>query len=308
MKKICSLEDFSKYRDCYRKDGKKVVWTNGCFDLLHAGHVQSMRLAKEFGDVLVVGLNADSSVNSLKTPDRPFVNENSRAVLLAALEVVDHVIIFTDKRCDRLLAVVRPDVYVKGEDYTLETLDQDERRTVEENGGEIKFIPFVKGVSTTNLVKKIRRSDPEKIINGAFAMIRDSEGSLLMVANDYEGNIKWGIPGGGQLRGETLKETVRREVEEETGLEVEVGRYLGIIERIEPTWNLHLICHQFECKVTGGKLQVRKNEEHVVEAVYRNIADIISLQGNVLGREHLCAYLRDPDNYKSYIFMGAGEE
>ncbi len=308
MGNVCTLAELLEYREVYRREGKKVVWTNGCFDLLHAGHLQSLRMAKEFGDILIVGLNADVSVKSLKAPDRPFVNENDRAALVSGLEAVDHVLIFADKRCDRLLEAVKPDIYVKGEDYNLETLDQDERRAVEGNGGEIRFIPFVKGLSTSNLVKKIRRSDPEKVIDGAFALIRDTAGKLLIVTNDYEGKFKYGIPGGGQNRGETLEETVIREVEEETGFRVSVIKYLGIIERIEPAWNLHLICHQFECAVTGGELSVRKDEEHVVAAEFYSRDEIAALSGEVLGRKHLVSYLDNPQAYPNYIFMGAGEE
>ena len=308
MGHICSLDELLLLREKYRANNQKVVWTNGCFDLLHAGHLQSLKMAKDFGEVLVVGLNADSSVKSLKDPDRPFINENDRASLISGLEAVDHVLIFSDKRCDKLLAAVKPDVYVKGEDYTLETLDQDERMAVESGGGEIKFIPFVKGLSTTNLVKKIRRSDPEKVINGAFGFICDKDGRLLMVTNDYEGVYKYGIPGGGQNRGETLEETVVREVEEETGLVVKVKKYLGLIERIEPLWNLHLLCHQFECEVIGGKLCVRKNEEHVIDARFRSKDEIEELDGEVLGRRHLVTYLDDPEAYSNYIFMGTGEE
>ena len=308
MGSICSLEELVALREEYRTEGRKVVWTNGCFDLLHAGHLQSLKLAAGFGDILIVGLNADSSVKSLKNPDRPFVREEDRAALISSLEIVDHVLIFSDRRCDRLLTVLKPDVYVKGADYTFETLDQDERRAVESGGGMIRFIPLIQGLSTTNLVKKIRRSDPEKIISGAFALIRDGQGRLLMVKNNYEGIYKYGIPGGGQNRGETLEQAVVREVEEETGLVVEVCRYLGLIERIEPGWNLHLLCHQFECRVVGGSLQVRADEEHVVEAEFRSSEQIQNLGGEVLGREHLLAYLADPQGYESYIFMGEGEE
>ncbi len=308
MGKICTLEELAELRAQYHRDSKRVVWTNGCFDLLHAGHLQSLRLAKAFGDILVVGLNADISVKTLKNPERPFVPEEYRAELLAGLEAVDHVLIFADKRCDRLLATLQPDVYVKGEDYTLETLDQHERAAVEAGGGRIEFIPFVRGLSTTNLVKKIRRSDPEKVINGAFALIRDAQGRLLTVTNDYEGRHKYGIPGGGQNRGETLKETVVRETEEETGLVVEVERYLGLIERIEPAWNLHLLCHQFECVVVGGELAVRENEEHVIDARYRSAEELAELEGEVLGRRQLLMYLQNPEGYANYIFMGAGEE
>lgn len=308
MSKITTLADFKAIRDEYRVNGKKVVWTNGCFDLLHAGHLQSLQMAKDFGDILLVGLNSDSSVNSLKDPDRPFVNEQDRAKLLAGLSSVDHVIIFSDSRCDKILTEVQPDIYVKGEDYTLDTLDQDERKAVENGGGEFRFIPFVKGLSTSNLVKKVRRSDPEKIMSGAFAFITDSENRLLMVANDYEHGLKWGLPGGGHNRGETLEQTVIRETEEETGLHVKIKSYVGVIERIEPELNLHLLCNQFAAEVTGGELFVRPNEEHVIEAKFLTAQQIKEIPDTVLGREYILKYLEAPAGYPSYIYMQPGEE
>ncbi len=308
MSKIVTLEEFAPIREKYRTEGKTLVWTNGCFDLLHAGHLQSLRLSRAKGDALIVGVNADKSVNSLKTPDRPFVNEDDRATMLAALEFVDHVIIFSDRRCDKILAAVKPDIAVKGEDYNLQTVDQDERAAVENNGGRIEFIPLVKGLSTSNLVKKIRRSDPEKIISGAFAFIRDGQNRLLMVANNYSEGIKWGLPGGGHIREETLESTVIREVEEETGLKVRIRRYLGLIERIDMNINLHLLCNQFEAEVTGGELYVRPNEEHVIEAKFLTAEEIAGFEGTILGREYVLKYLADPENYPNYIKMFAGEE
>lgn len=306
--KIVTLAEFLPLREEYRRAGRKLVWTNGCFDILHAGHLQSLRMAREMGDALIVGLNADVSVNSLKTPDRPFVGENDRAALLAALEMVDHVLIFSDKRCDRVLAAVAPDIMVKGEDYNIDTIDQDERAAVERGGGAVRFIPFVKGLSTSNLVKKIRRSDPEKIISGAFAFIRDAQGRLLMVANAYAEGLKWGLPGGGQVRGETLEHTVIREAEEETGLRVRIVRYRGLIERLSPELNLHLHCHQFEAEAVGGELCVRENEEHVVEARFCSAADIAAIAAPVLGRKYILQYLAAPEEYPQFIFMGENEE
>lgn len=308
MGSLLTLEEFLPLRVQLRKDGVRLVWTNGCFDLLHAGHLQSLRLAREQGDALVVGLNADSSVRSIKNPDRPFVGERDRATLLCGLAAVDYVLIFPEPRCDGILAQVQPDIMVKGADYTIETLDQKERAAVEGNGGEIRFIPLVPGLSTSNLVKKIRRSDPEKIMSGAFAFIRDEVGRLLLVANNYTDGLCWGLPGGGHNRGERLEETIVREAHEETGLEVRVTRYCGLIERISPEANLHLLCHQFEAEATGGKLFVRPNEEHVIEARYCTPAEIAALPEPVLGRKYILQYLADPAAYPALINMGAGEE
>lgn len=140
-----------------RACGKRLVATNGCFDLLHLGHVVYLETARNHGDALLVGLNSDGSVRELKGPERPVTPEGDRAAVLAALESVDGVCVFTEKTAIRFLAAVEPDIYVKGGDYTLETLNQDERRAVEQAGGRIVIIPFVPGRSTTALLKKISR-------------------------------------------------------------------------------------------------------------------------------------------------------
>ena len=140
-----------------RARGKRLVATNGCFDLLHVGHVTYLERARLQGDALLVGLNGDVSVRQLKGPDRPVTPEEDRAAVLAALESVDGVCVFADTRATEFLAAAQPDIYVKGGDYTLETLDQNERRAVEQGGGRIVIIPFVPGKSTTALLKKIMR-------------------------------------------------------------------------------------------------------------------------------------------------------
>lgn len=305
---LMTLAEFLPVRRELRERGVKLVWTNGCFDLLHAGHLQSLRLAREQGDALLVGLNSDASVRDLKNPDRPFVGERDRAAMLCALAAVDYVVIFGDKRCDGILEQVRPDIMVKGADYTLQTLNQEERAAVERHGGEIRFIPLVPGLSTTNLVKKIRRCDPEKVMSGAFAFIRDEKGRLLLVANNYSEGVRWGLPGGGHNRGERLEETVVREAREETGLEVRVRRYCGLIERISPELNLHLLCHQFEAEAVGGTLHVRPDEEHVIEARYCTPDEIRAIAQPVLGRKYILQYLENPAAYPSLINMGEGEE
>lgn len=306
--KLIRVEDFPVLRQAYRARGKRVVWTNGCFDMLHEGHILSLESARKLGDVLVVGLNSDRSIRELKGPERPILPASSRAAVLGAMACVDHLVIFDGKRCTRELELIQPDVYAQGSDYTLETIDQDERRAVESHGAAVAFLPLVANVSTSNAVKKIRRSDPEKVISAAFALIRDDAGRLLMVANRYGDQIKWGLPGGGHLRNEPLTATVCREVEEETGLLVRTQAYRGIIERVDPGMNLHLIAHQFEASVTGGSLSVRPDEEHVIEARFLTADQIRALDGVVLGRQHLLTYLASPQTYPPYIFMGPGEE
>jgi D-glycero-beta-D-manno-heptose 1-phosphate adenylyltransferase len=155
--KIIPWEMLPEWRAAMRARGKRLVVTNGCFDLLHLGHVTYLEMARHQGDALLVGVNGDNAVRELKGPDRPVNSEADRAAVLAALESVDGVCIFAESTAKRFLAGVKPDIYVKGGDYTLETLNQDERRTVEGAGGRIVIIPFVPGKSTTALLKKILR-------------------------------------------------------------------------------------------------------------------------------------------------------
>src|SRR3989442_101685 len=155
--KIISWDQLPQWRASMRASGRKLVVTNGCFDLLHVGHVSYLETARNQGHALLVGVNGDHAVRELKGPDRPLNDESDRAAVLAALESVDAVCVFEDRFATTFLAAAQPDVYVKGGDYTLETLNQDERRTVEQAGGRIVIIPFVPGKSTTALLKKIAR-------------------------------------------------------------------------------------------------------------------------------------------------------
>lgn len=153
--KIISWDRLPEWRSAIEASGKKLVVTNGCFDLLHLGHVTYLETARSQGDLLLVGVNGDQAVRELKGSDRPINEESDRAGVVAGLESVDAVCIFTDRSATRFLAVARPNVYVKGGDYTLETLNQEERRIVEQAGGKIFIIPFVPGKSTTAVLKKI---------------------------------------------------------------------------------------------------------------------------------------------------------
>jgi len=140
-----------------RSSGRKLVVTNGCFDILHLGHVIYLESARQYGDALLVGINGDEATRQLKGPGRPVNSEADRAAVLAALASVDGVCIFAEKAAIKFLSAAKPDIYVKGGDYTLDTLNQDERRAVESAGGKIVIIPFVPGKSTTALLEKISR-------------------------------------------------------------------------------------------------------------------------------------------------------
>ena len=155
--KIVAWDKLPEWRATLRASGKRLVVTNGCFDLLHLGHVTYLETARNEGDALLVGVNGDEAVRQLKGPDRPVTPEHDRAAVLAALQSVDGVCIFAEPTATRFLAAARPDIYVKGGDYTLDTLNQEERRTVEQAGGRVVIIPFVPGKSTTALLKKIMR-------------------------------------------------------------------------------------------------------------------------------------------------------
>ncbi|HAM70396.1 MAG TPA: ADP-heptose synthase [Verrucomicrobiales bacterium] len=154
-KKLLSESTLAAWRDEHRKAGRRLVVTNGCFDLLHLGHVTYLESARNQGDALLVGVNSDDAVRQLKGPQRPVTPEEDRALVLAALQSVDGVFVFRSATATAFLAAARPDIYVKGGDYTLETLNQEERKAVESGGGRIVLIPFVAGRSTTGTLAKI---------------------------------------------------------------------------------------------------------------------------------------------------------
>ncbi|MBS1453307.1 MAG: adenylyltransferase/cytidyltransferase family protein [Lentisphaeria bacterium] len=141
-----------------RREGKRLVVTNGCFDLLHRGHAEYLYESRELGDALLILVNSDASVRNLKGPERPLVDEYNRCYLLSALACVDATVVFDGKRCDRELRELAADLYVKGGDYTLHELDPAERAALEAAGTKICFKPFIPGFSTTRIVEKIRRS------------------------------------------------------------------------------------------------------------------------------------------------------
>jgi D-beta-D-heptose 7-phosphate kinase / D-beta-D-heptose 1-phosphate adenosyltransferase len=139
----------------YRRNGLRVVFTNGCFDILHRGHISYLNKAKEFGDILIVGLNSDNGVRRLKGPDRPINSLEDRGQVLSALSCVDHIIPFDEDTPAELIKVIEPDVFVKGGDYTRETLP--EAPLVEKQGGEVVLLPYISDRSTTGIIEKIQK-------------------------------------------------------------------------------------------------------------------------------------------------------
>lgn len=151
--KIVDWERLLARRDSWRRAGRTVVWTNGCFDVLHAGHVRSLSAARELGDILVVGLNGDDAVRRLKGAGRPIIPVEQRAEVLAALKSVDYVVVFDEDTPEEVLGRLQPDVHAKGEDYA--ERDLPERAVVESYGGRVEFLPLVPGVSTTAIVDRL---------------------------------------------------------------------------------------------------------------------------------------------------------
>lgn len=154
--KLRSLREATGRRERLRAEGRRVILTNGVFDLLHTDHLYFLREARQRGDALFVALNGDASVRQLKGPLRPIQAEVDRAYALGALECVDTVVLFSAKRLTAEIRALTPDVYAKAGDYTLDKLDPDERAALEEIGARIEFLPFLPGFSTTALVARIK--------------------------------------------------------------------------------------------------------------------------------------------------------
>jgi rfaE bifunctional protein nucleotidyltransferase chain/domain len=154
--RVITADELAGVRDAMERAGRRLVFTNGCFDLLHAGHVRYLQQARSLGDALVIGLNSDRSVRELKGEGRPLNPQDDRAEVLAALGCVDYVVIFDGKRATDLIRTVRPHVYAKGGDYTASSLDPDERAGLAEVGARIEILPLVPGRSTTAVVEKMQ--------------------------------------------------------------------------------------------------------------------------------------------------------
>ena len=151
--KIISIDEIGNRVRSWREESRKLVFTNGCFDILHSGHVRYLQTAADFGDILILGLNSDTSVRKLKGSHRPIMSQNDRAYILSAIETIDYIVIFDEETPARLIQSVSPDVLVKGGDYLPE--DVVGYDTVAENGGCVKIVPYVEGKSTTAIVNSI---------------------------------------------------------------------------------------------------------------------------------------------------------
>lgn len=151
---IIDRSKIAEFCQVLRDGGQRIVFTNGCFDILHAGHVRYLKQARSYGDCLVLGLNTDASVRRLKGPERPINNEHDRAEVVGALKSVDYVVFFDEPTAEELIRQVHPDVYVKGGDYTIETLP--EGQIVLGYGGQVELVKLVEGRSTTNVIAKIQ--------------------------------------------------------------------------------------------------------------------------------------------------------
>ncbi len=151
--KIKTKDDLCRTVGDLKKKGKRIVFTNGCFDLLHLGHVRYLEKAKSLGDILVVGLNSDRSIQGLKGPERPIVPEDERAEILSGLRCVDYITLFDELTPLELISSLQPHLLVKGGDWTKEDIVG--REVVERSGGEVVILPFVEGASTSNLIETI---------------------------------------------------------------------------------------------------------------------------------------------------------
>jgi rfaE bifunctional protein nucleotidyltransferase chain/domain len=154
--KIIARDEAKNIAAGLKAAGLAVVFTNGCFDILHAGHVRYLAAARQLGDRLIVGLNSDRSVKSFKGADRPINSQDDRAEVLAALAAVDHVVIFDDRTAEGLVTEIKPDIYVKGGDYRLEDLP--EAGIVASYGGRTVLVPEVPGRSSSNIIGKIKET------------------------------------------------------------------------------------------------------------------------------------------------------
>ena len=152
--KIISLEALKLRVENWKSSSEKIVFTNGCFDILHRGHIDVLAKTADLGDKLIIGLNSDSSIRKLKEDNRPIVDEKSRALLLAAFSFVDAIVLFSEQTPINLIADIKPDILAKGGDYKIEEIVGHE--VVQQNGGEVITIPLTEGFSSTNIIDKIQ--------------------------------------------------------------------------------------------------------------------------------------------------------
>jgi len=154
--KLYNLDALTSQVEQWKATGNKVVFTNGCFDIIHRGHIEVLARTANLGDKLIIGLNSDQSIQKLKGKDRPIIDEQSRAILLAALSFVDAIVLFSEDTPLKLISALLPDVLAKGGDYEIETIVGHE--IVQKNSGKVKLVPFVDGFSSTTIIDKIKNS------------------------------------------------------------------------------------------------------------------------------------------------------
>jgi len=154
--KIFSLDELKTQVDSWKESGEKIVFTNGCFDIVHKGHIEVLAHTADLGDKLIIGLNSDRSITKLKGKNRPILNEKSRALLLASLRFVDAIVLFSEETPINLISILLPNVLAKGGDYDINTIVG--HKVVRNNGGEVILVPFVDGFSSTNIIERIKNS------------------------------------------------------------------------------------------------------------------------------------------------------
>ena len=154
--KIYSLIELENQVNAWKQAGEEVVFTNGCFDIIHRGHIEVLAKTADLGSKLIVGLNSDSSIQKLKSKNRPIIDEQSRAILLASFSFVDAIVLFSEETPIKLISALKPDVLAKGGDYKINTIVG--HKIVQENGGQVILVPFVDGFSSTAIIDKIKKS------------------------------------------------------------------------------------------------------------------------------------------------------
>ena len=154
--KIYNIDTLTTQVEQWKKSGNKIVFTNGCFDIIHRGHIEVLASTADLGNKLIIGLNSDQSIQNIKGEGRPIIDEQSRAILLAALSFVDAIILFSQDTPLKLIGALLPDVLAKGGDYEIENIVGHE--IVQQNGGKVKLVPFIDGYSSTSIIKKIKNS------------------------------------------------------------------------------------------------------------------------------------------------------
>ena len=152
--KLKTLDEL--WQICQKPRTASIVWTNGCFDILHAGHIEYLEKARSFGDCLIVGLNSDKSIKELKGNDRPIIPQEQRIKVLSAIEFIDYIVLFNSIRPILELKTVQPDYFVKGGDYTIKSIDKEERKAIKSFYGEIKIVPIETDISDTWIINKIK--------------------------------------------------------------------------------------------------------------------------------------------------------